>query len=138
MTVKVAQRKEKSLSSLIKEADAVFSTYIRLRDQKAGNGQIHCFICGTRLTFAQACCGDWIRRDKMPTRFDVINCNSLCYLCNERDEREPDYYELAMMKRYTPELLLGLKIRSINLQKYSRFEIGELIQEYKDKAKALR
>lgn len=140
MTVKVAQRKEKSLSTLIKEADTVFSTYIRLRDQKAGNGQIHCFICGTRLTFAQACCGHWIRRDKMPTRFSELNCHSLCYECNMNDEIDHGPYNRAMVERYhyRADDLRDLLTLSNSLQKYSRFEIGEIIQEYKGKGKTTK
>jgi hypothetical protein len=57
--------KQKSLSVLIKEADEVFSKYIRKRDTK--DGFIYCFICGKPVRPVDAHCMHFIDRDHMPT-----------------------------------------------------------------------
>lgn len=127
--------KDKSLSVLIKEADAVFSKYIR---QKASiNGYCYCFICSKRMKISEAQCGHYRDRDQMATRYDETNCHPLCEYCNCMDLDHACKYEWMMIQVYDLEHVSMLQAKSKGLRKYMRHELKELIDTYKTKLKAL-
>lgn len=128
--------KDKSLSSLVKEADKVFSEYIRKRDTK--DGRINCFICGSSLTFAQADAMHFIDRDQMAVRFDEVNVNAGCKDCNRFDPLHKTKYENMMILNYGFPAIDRLHMKSRSLAKFTRFELGEIIDEYKTKIKELK
>lgn len=128
--------KEKSLSSLIHELDGVFSRFIRKRDTH--NGFIKCFVCGYTMSFQEAQCGHYVDRDQMPTRYDEMNCHSVCQECNCFDTEHKARYGDIMFETYGEWKINKLAQKSKSLQKYFKFEIEELIELYKDKIKELK
>lgn len=128
--------KEKSLSVLIHEMDVVFSRFIRTRDTH--NGVIQCFVCGTKMAFQEAQCGHFIERDKMPTRYDEMNCNSVCEGCNCYDLDHNGRYLDKLIEKYHVPAVQELAARSYGLQKYMRHELLEMIERYKLKIKELK
>lgn len=128
--------KEKSLSVLIHDLDAVFSRFIRTRDTH--NGVIKCFVCGYTMSFQEAHCGHYIDRDQMPTRYDEMNCHAVCEECNCFDDNHKLRYHTMLTLLYGFGAPESLETKSKGLQKFMRFEIVELIEEYQLKTKALK
>jgi hypothetical protein len=125
----------KSTSELVKEADLVFSHYIRLKDSK--NGYCSCFVCGTSITVGQAQCGHFIPRACMPTRFLIENCHPVCITCNCFDSDHNIRYAIAMEVKYGSEMIAEIIQRSRSLAKFTRSELLDIILTYKAKLKQL-
>lgn len=121
--------KEVKLGTLIKEADEVFSKFIRYRDMK--DGKVVCFICGDRIPFAEAQAMHLIDRDQMPTRYDEINVNGGCADCNCFDHKHRSRYWNKMIATHGIEVIDELSNKSRMLQKFMRFELQEIIDKYK-------
>lgn len=132
----VTRVKEKSLPVLIHELDIIFSRFIKTRDMK--DGRIKCFICGHPMTFQEAQCGHFIDRDQMPTRYDEMNCHSVCQECNCFDYAHKARYRDIMFETYGEWKINRLAQKSKSLQKYFKFEIEELIETYQTKIKTLK
>lgn len=129
--------KEKSLSVLIKEADEVFSEYVRRRDIKL-HDRIYCFICGVAVPWRQSHCGHCIDRDQMPVRYDEMNAHAICFSCNVMDDNHRIKYELAMLNKYGTDQVEALELKSRSLQKFMRHELVELIEQYKIKLQGFK
>lgn len=121
--------KEVKLGTLIKEADEIFSKFIRYRDMK--DGKIHCFICGTPVKFAEAQAMHYIVRDEMPTRYDELNVHGGCQTCNCYDPEHHQRYHLRMIDVYGIGRVQNLRTKSRGMQKFMRFELQEIIDKYK-------
>lgn len=128
--------KDKSLSVLIKEADAVFSKYIRRRDANPQNPfYLNCFTCGEpeRIEFAQA--AHFVDRAHMATRYDEMNVHACCEHCNCFDPDHFDTYAHKMRDKYGLMETAKIMLRSKGLQKFMRHELEEIIETYKLKLK---
>src|SRR5215831_11907532 len=64
-----AEEKEDNLSELIKECDALFSKYIRLKNADK-NGMVKCYTCSDKKRWQEQQCGHYISRYNMFLRFD--------------------------------------------------------------------
>jgi hypothetical protein len=132
-------RKPESLSSLIKEADEIFSKYIRARDRdETYDFCLTCFTCGKieRTEWAHAM--HYIDRDQMATRYDEINVHGGCEECNCFDPNHKEKYHAAMIHKYGEYKVNELIKRSKSLQKFMRHELEDLIVHYKEELKKLR
>lgn len=91
------KKKLRSKTSLIKGADQAFSLFIRARDG-------HCVLTETNDCASNGkgrlCNGHMIKRGKWTTRFDEMNCNTLCFECNYRDNNYPHHYVNWFLKKY--------------------------------------
>lgn len=126
--------KDKSLSTLIKEADEVFSKYIRRRDADPKHPfYLRCFTCGKaeRIEFAQAM--HFIDRDQMAVRYDEMNVHGGCEACNCFDPYHKERYTVKMVEKYGANAVEDLKARARGLQKFMRHELIEIIEKYKSK-----
>lgn len=76
-----ADDSDNEFPELIKECDALFSKYIRLKyaDNK---GMVKCFTCNTVNHWTMMQCGHFIPRANMFTRFDERNCRVQDEYCN--------------------------------------------------------
>lgn len=119
----------RSLPSLIHDLDGHFSRFIRQRDMV--NGKVICFTCGKRMTFQEAQYGHFIDRDQMPTRYNEMNCHSVCEFCNCMDDNHYERYKTKMLDKYGFMGVLDLQHKSRGLQKFMRHEIQDLIEYYK-------
>src|SRR5687768_16396325 len=80
--------KKKSLSTLIKELDGLFSEW--LRRGNSVNGKCECYICGHKARWQEMQAGHFVDRDQMSLRFDLSNVYIVCEQCNCFD---PDHYK---------------------------------------------
>ena len=134
----IRQKTTESLSTLIKQADDIFSKYIRRRDANPQNPfYLNCFTCGKpeRIEFAH--CMHFIDRDQMATRYDEMNCHGGCEKCNCFDPDHHITYAMKMADKYGTIVVGNLIIKSKGLQKFMRHELEEVLQTYKDKLKSL-
>lgn len=130
----------KKLSDLIKESDAVFSEFIRLRDSDA-SGYVKCFICGARLWWRHSQSMHFIDRDNMATRYNEFNCHSGCETCNCFDPEHKERFEAKLLEKY-PDPVLNvvehLKLRAKSLTKFMPFELEDIIEKYSLSVKELK
>jgi hypothetical protein len=130
--------KPESLSTLIKEADAVFSKYIRRRDaNKTYSFYLNCFICGRAERVEFAHCMHFIDRDQMSVRYDEMNSHGGCETCNMFDPKHVERYEAVMIEKYGIKEVESLIWKSRSLAKFTRYELEEIIETYKQKLKSL-
>lgn len=128
--------KDEGLQELIKEADKVFSRWIRL-DAADVNGHAECYTCGSQKhwTFLQN--GHYIKRGNLFLRFDPRNCRIQCETCNiGLGGNYPEYTKRLEAER--PGIVQYLLEESRLVYKPTRIEIKNIITEYTLKLKQLK
>lgn len=129
--------KTKTVWQLIKILDKYFSKYIRLKysDKK---GICTCISCWKKEHYKKMHNCHWISRGKMSTRFDEDNCRPWCISCNTyRPEFHIREFTLKQIDRLWKEWVNKLIEKSNQLKRYSRIELEELIEYYKQEVKKL-
>jgi transcription elongation factor Elf1 len=120
-------RKRKSRKSIVKEADYVFSRYIRMRDGK-------CVTCGA---VANLQCGHLFSRVSYSTRWDEMNAFAQCAACNYRHEYDSVPLTLYFINRFGKEKYESLYTKYKTNVKMTDEEILEVVKEYKEKLREL-
>ena len=101
-------------------ADKIFSQYIRLRDMK-------CVRCGSRVELNDKGMpvshqnSHYFSRGKENTRFEFLNCDTLCFFCHQKwggDER--DEYKAFKIKQLGEEGFKRLDVQAHTLTKKDR------------------
>jgi rubredoxin len=118
---RIGRHKSPSISKLKKKADAVFSNFIRARDNWT------CVLCG-RKEIVQ--CGHLIKRGKAATRYDEINCHCLCSICNFKDQYETWHYATWFIKEYGATMFKDLVEKSKGIKQMKRQDYLDLIEKY--------
>lgn len=113
--------KKPKTSKLLKEADRVFSLFIRNRDKR-------CVCCGSTYNLQN---GHLIKRGKKAVRFDEKNCNCQCRSCNYKHNQYPEYYTRWFIFKYGKNEYDKLIERSIPLKQFTVSELEEIIRKYK-------
>lgn len=131
------RHKEKTLSQLIKELDTVFSLFIRLRDSN-DQGTVICFVSGEKVYYKEAQAAHWIPRANMVMRFCEQNVHACTKESNQYDPQHDDKYILKMLGFYGKNIVDDLIRRAQGLQKWTRPEIQEMIEDYSIKVANLR
>lgn len=131
------RHKEKTLSKLIKELDTVFSLFIRLRDSNE-QGTVTCFVSGEKVFWKDSDASHFIGRASMATRYHEQNVHACTKDSNQYDQDHNDKYIFRMMQRYGMTFVSMLKSQSKSLQKFTRPELTEMIEEYKVKVAELK
>lgn len=129
--------KTKSVASLKKELDGIFSAFIRLRDAD-NSGTVTCFVTGARIFWRDADAAHWIVRAKMPTRYDERNVHACSIDSNRFDPDHTQMYSARLRERYGKELEQELISKASGLQKFTRPEMERMIMDYKRKVKELK
>lgn len=132
-TGRVVAKKQKSISKLIKQADAIFSVLVRRRDG-------HCQFPGCTST-KKLQCSHYIGRAHKATRWDYDNCIALCWYHHYKS-KDLGYeyqkqtvekhgwdgqYTLFMKRWLGPEKWATLQERAKRSQKVSRQYLESLI-----------
>jgi len=115
---------------LIKKADIIFSSYIRLRDKGKP-----CCTCGNVLPLE---CGHFISRKHMATRWTETNSHGQCIECNREKHGNLDRYEDFIKMKYGGKHLEGLKNASRLICKPTSGDLEMLIAIYQNKIKELK
>jgi 5-methylcytosine-specific restriction endonuclease McrA len=113
----------KSLATLKRKLDKVFSLYIRTRDQGKP-----CITCGKRHELEA---GHFIPRQHLATRWDEKNVNGQCSYCNRWLHGNQAEYYLSLVRLYgkpTVDSLMRLKKTTVKL---TRADYEKMIERYK-------
>lgn len=97
------KRKPKALAKWKKELDAVFSKFIRQRD----DGQ--CFTCPKKDHWKSMQNGHFVPRQYLSLRFDERNCNCQCYACNMLYNGQPSLYAVNLKRKYGDSIIEELE-----------------------------
>lgn len=114
-------KKQKSISRLKKDADRVFSLWIRKRDKK-------CVTCGSTQNLQ---CGHYISRSCNQLRYDEVNCHAQCMPCNVFKRGAMDQYAIFLQQTYGPEILYWLSAEKNKLKQWKVNELETIISNYK-------
>ncbi len=116
--------KPRNVSRLKKDLDAVFSIWIRHRDQ----GQ--CFTCSTKKEPKEMQNGHYVSRSASNLRFDEINCHCQCMPCNVWKHGNMVMYSLRMMEKYGPDIIEKLEREGRRERRFTIPELLSLIEKY--------
>lgn len=125
------KKKLKSVASLKKKLDTVFSRYIRLRDAN-DMGFCTCISCGKVDEWKSMHCGHFLSRRYNAIRFDERNAHAQCPACNLFLSGNAAEYLVALEKRYGREVVDELMQMKYQSKRFTRPELEEMIQFYKD------
>ena len=124
-----APKGAKSVSTLKKELDRVYSIYIR-RKYADANGFAECFTCGVRKHWKELQNGHYVSRAHNNTRFDDFNCHVQCMGCNVFKHGNMDMYALRLREKYGEGILEELNRRKNIIKQFTQEELRNLISAY--------
>jgi len=130
---KVLKEKVKTKSDYLKEVQALFNTYVRLRDENKG-----CISCGVDLRGRKFDAGHYRSVGGNPQlRFDLNNVHGQCVYCNRHLHGNLVDYRISLIKR------IGLEAVEILEQdnQSKNYSIPELIlmkEDYKERIRKLK
>jgi hypothetical protein len=118
------------LPKLKKKAQAVFNTYIRLRDDSKG-----CISCGKPIKHA----GHYFSAGHHSALcFNEVNTNGQCVRCNRYLSGNLINYRVGLVKRYGEKKVLLLEWAAKKPHKrWKRIELIAIIQYYEEETKKL-
>jgi len=123
------KKKTKSRSQLVKELDAIFSRYIRLRDAD-DKGICSCITCWEKVHRKNIQNWHFITRWNYKYRWSENNCYAQCMPCNIYKSGNYISYTLAMIWKYGEGIVREMQ-EDKELIKVSTPEIREMIEKYK-------
>lgn len=122
--------KKPTRSQLVKQADKIFSEYIRRRNANA-LGMAECFTCGKVDHWKNLQCGHFQSRKHYSTRWNEKNCQVQCAGCNVFRYGEQYKFGLYLNKKYGNNISEKLMNEAKRTIKLSNFELQEIIDHYK-------
>lgn len=130
--VKTKKTKWPSRSKLVKKADSIFSTYIRLRDADK-HGIVTCPLCWAKIHWKKAQNMHFITRSCWLYRYDEDNCHAWCMRCNVILNWNYIEYTLYMINKYSLQKVEEMKKNSKRVYKLPTVEIQTKIDYYSEK-----
>ena len=127
---KKPQKKPVKRSKVVRDLDAIFSQYIRLKESDE-YGYCICVTSGQKMFWKEAQCGHFISRGKYPTRWDETNCHPQSVYSNIFLKGDYINYTIYMIDRYGREYVDELIDRSKQSVKIPTSELIEKIDYYK-------
>lgn len=123
------------LSELIKQADELFSKYIRQKYADK-NGMVKCFTCDNELRWQDSQCGHYISRNCLFLRWDERNAKPQDEHCNCYKHGNLAVYG-KRLEEQNPGLTEILYNESKLVYHFSREELRNIISELKQKINKL-
>jgi hypothetical protein len=122
----------KTTTDWLKEAQKVFNTFIRLRDDG-----LNCISCDKPPKKKN--CGHYFSQGgHANVRFDEDNCHLQCEHCNTFLSGNLLNYQIGIEKRIGAQRLIELQGRAHEIRKYTAVELKEIILIYKKKIAELK
>lgn len=116
--------------NLVKEADRVFSLYIRNRGERFGYN--NCFTCGVYLPVTDLQCGHFRPRRYYNTRWHPFNGWPQCSRCNVELSGNIPVYEKKLVAQYSQDAVDAIYDLSLSEVKVTDDDIREIIKKYKN------
>lgn len=118
-----------SRKSLIKEADRVFSIYVRNRG--ATYGYNHCYTCPAYLPIDELQAGHFIRRGYFSVRWHPLNVWPQCNHCNVELGGNLTKYENKIVAQYSALAIEALWDLARSGSGVTEGEMREIIKMYR-------
>ena len=118
-----------------KELWDIFSKFIRLRDSD-DNGRCRCISCGKPELWKYQEAGHYVKRGNAILKYEEINVNSQCVMCNRYKNGNIEGYKSGLIKKYGDQALDVLNVKS-TYHRLSHSDIDEKIEHYKSKIKRM-
>lgn len=93
------------------------------------NDTFQCISCEEIKTIDQSENGHYYRRGKLSVRWDLINNNRQCTVCNRIKEGNEKMYRIGLIKKFGLKEIELLDIRSNQIVKYSVPELEEMYNQ---------
>lgn len=120
----------RSRKSLIKEADRVFSLYVRNRGARFGYN--HCYTCIAYLPVEELQAGHFINRRFLNVRWHPLNVWPQCNTCNVSKHGNLVKYKAKLIAQFSELALDALyDLSHENNGGLDDYEIREVIDKYK-------
>lgn len=120
----------RSRKSSIKEADRVFSLYIRRRGSTYGYN--HCYTCGDYLPIEELQAGHFINRRFLNVRWHPLNVWPQCNICNVEKHGNLVKYKSKLIAQFSELAIEALyDLSHENTGGLSDHEIKNVIDKYK-------
>lgn len=133
------KKRQPSRKTLMDNADAAFSLFIRTRDSQDYEGRaFKCISCGRVLPIEQADNGHYINRAHLSLRFSELNCNAQCRFDNRFREGEITGYRQGLIRKIGEQKVLLLEAQKNITNKISNFELAILAKRYKEETKKFK
>lgn len=123
--------KEHNLTWYKKKLDALFSKFIRYRD----DGQ--CFTCPNKNHPKKMQNGHFNPRQYLATRYDERNNNCQCYACNMLYGGNPATYSVRLIEKYGLDVVRELESKRWTPVKLDIAWYKEKIEHYKGELKKM-
>ena len=112
--------KHKSISKLKKDADKIFSLWIRARDKR-------CVTCGSTKNLQN---GHYISRSHSSTRYLEKNNNCQCLVCNIFMKGNYPAYTIYLMRKYGNGIIKELERKGRETKQFTPSELEKIIKKY--------
>ena len=117
-------------SKVVRDLDAIFSQYIRLKYANE-YGEVECYTCGNKMNWKEAQNGHFYSRARYTTRWDEANCRVQDYRCNVALSGNYIVYTRNMLAEIGAETLDQIEHRSKSIEKIPTSLLIEKITYYK-------
>lgn len=101
-------KKEKTVSRLTKDLDAVFSRFVRLSNANV-DGNVQCFTCPHFAHYKKIHAGHYISRYYKLTRWEEKNVKPQCFMCNIYRKGNAVIFRRNLVKEYGEETILAME-----------------------------
>ena len=128
--VKIKRVVVKSIPQLKKSVQRVFNKYIRERDKFKP-----CISCGVTSQDNWQAGHFWAMGPNGALRYNEDNCHKQCVSCNTFKSGNLLEYRLGLIRRIGIDRVNALDELRHDIHKFTREELEELLQEYKEKVK---
>lgn len=125
---RIASQGKNYRATLIRQADRIFSLYIRRKDAVAGTAR--CVTCGKRDHYKAMQNGHYVSRRKMVLRYDEKNCHVQCPNCNMNLGGNLTKYKHYLIDRYGADILFYYRDTLIQSNKLTTVKLQQIIDEY--------
>lgn len=129
LMAKTKKTKSPSRSKLVKKADSIFSTYIRLRDADK-HWIVTCPLCWAKIHWKKAQNMHFITRACWFYRYSETNCHAWCMRCNVILNWNYIAYTRWMQNEYGIADVDKMISKSKEVYKLSTPEIQDIIEQY--------
>jgi len=127
---KEMKEKLQTVQELHKLAQVYFNSFIRNRDRNKG-----CISCGSPLGQKFDAGHYYSMGGHKAVTYDENNVHGQCVYCNQFLHGNLLNYQIGIQKRIGADQLIDLQGKAHKEKKYSRDELKEIIEKYKNKLK---
>ena len=120
----IKKKKLPTMKRLKKDADKVFSDFIRQRDKG------RCYTCDNIKDWTEQQNGHYMSRRHTNTRYDEENCHCQCVSCNVFLRGNMPLYAIRLQKQYGNDILKDLFRKAHTTIKCDRLFLDKIIKKY--------